>query len=86
MYPTSYNADVFVEKVIQHPEVMIPVMAIGMGFGFIEYIYCVIMTRRNGTSPFPVHMHTYYLAHDFLFVLLFKQWFFEYDSVVYQFM
>ena len=49
MYPTSYNADVFVEKVIQHPEVMIPVMAIGMGFGFIEYIYCVIMTRRNGT-------------------------------------
>ena len=86
MYPPSYNADAFVEKVIQHPEVMIPVMVIGMGFGFIEYIYCAIMTRRNGTSPFPVHMHTYYLAHDFLFVLLFKQWFFEYDSVVYQFM
>lgn len=80
----SYNADLIIDKFNNEPQVMIPLMILAMGFGFVQYIYCFIMTKRDKCSPFPVYMHAYYLAHDFLFVTLFYQWFHEYDSIVFQ--
>lgn len=76
----GYDADGIIAKFIDDPRTMLPLMALAMGFGFIQYIYCAVITRRDGVSPFPVYMHTYYLAHDLLFALLFYQWFVEYDS------
>lgn len=37
---------------------------ITFGFGFWEYIYSFRLTSREGRSPFPVWMHTFYFAHD----------------------
>ncbi|SER22791.1 hypothetical protein SAMN05518866_10710 [Sphingobium sp. YR768] len=56
---------------------MIPLTVLAMVFGFIQYIYCFVITRREKRSPFPVYMHTFYLAYDFLFVDLFHEWFVE---------
>lgn len=81
---TGYDADAIIAKFIDDPARMLPLMALAMGFGFIQYIYCAVITRRDGVSPFPVYMHAYYLAHDFLFVLLFRQWFVEYGSVAFR--
>lgn len=81
---TGYDADAIIAKFIDNPAQMLPLMALAMGFGFIQYIYCAVITRRDRVSPFPVYMHAYYLAHDFLFVLLFRQWFVEYDSVAFR--
>lgn len=80
----SYNADHIIQKFTEQPEHMLPLMAFAMGFGFIQYIYCFWMTKRDRVSPFPVYMHTFYLAHDFLFVTLYHQWFVEYDSLAFQ--
>lgn len=77
---TSYDADGIIAKFINDPATMLPLMALAMGFGFVQYIYCAVITRRDRISPFPVYMHTYYLAHDLMFVLLFQRWFVEYDS------
>ncbi|WP_386695281.1 hypothetical protein [Lonepinella sp. MS14435] len=81
---TSYNADLIIDKFNNTPELMIPLMIFAMGFGFIQYIYAFFMARGGKPSPFPVYMHCFYLAHDFLFVTLFYQWFHEYDSLVFQ--
>lgn len=80
----NYNADAIVEKFIEHPERMIPLMIFAMGFGFIQYIFCFFMTRRDKISPFPIYMHAFFLAHDFMFVALFSQWFGEYNSIAFQ--
>jgi|GEM_PF-6244426 len=82
----SYNADAVIQKFINEPGTMIPLMIFAMGFGFVQYVYCFVMTKRDKISPFPAYMHAYYLAHDFMFVLLFRQWFQEYDSIVFQVM
>jgi hypothetical protein len=76
----GYDADGIIARFIDDPGTMLPLMALAMGFGFVQYVHCAIITRRDRVSPFPVYMHTYYLAHDFMFVLLFQQWFSEYDS------
>jgi hypothetical protein len=81
---TGYDADGIIAKFIDDPATMLPLMALAMGFGFIQYVYCAVITRRDRVSPFPVYMHAYYLAHDFMFVLLFRQWFSEYDSVAFR--
>ncbi len=80
----GYDADAIIAKFIDEPGTMLPLMALAMGFGFIQYIYCAVITHRDKISPFPVYMHTYYVAHDFLFVLLFHQWFVEYHSIAFQ--
>ncbi|MDE1178301.1 MAG: hypothetical protein PW789_17135 [Edaphobacter sp.] len=80
----AYNADAIIDKFNNHPEYMIPLMILAMGFGFIQYIYCFFMTRRDGESPFPIYMHAFYLAHDFLFVTLAHQWFVRYHSLPFQ--
>ncbi|KUJ23452.1 uncharacterized protein LY89DRAFT_728197 [Mollisia scopiformis] len=40
------------------------VSLITFAFGYIEYIYSFALVVREGKSPFPVWMHTFYLAHD----------------------
>ncbi|MCI1642784.1 MAG: hypothetical protein LKI58_12040 [Actinomyces sp.] len=80
----GYDADAIIAKFTDEPGTMLPLMALAMGFGFIQYVHCAIITHRDDVSPFPVYMHAYYLAHDFLFVLLFRQWFFEYDSIAFR--
>jgi hypothetical protein len=74
----AYDATLITSKFNDHPRQMIPLAGIAMGLGFIQYIYCFFMTRRDGISPFPPWMHAFYLAHDFLYVTLYDQWFGEY--------
>jgi len=38
--------------------------AITFGIGFWEYIYSFRLVLREGKAPFPIWMHTFYLAHD----------------------
>lgn len=76
----GYDADGIIALFNSDPARMLPLMALAMGFGFVQYVYCAVITKRDRVSPFPVYMHTYYLAHDFLFVLLFPVWFIQYDS------
>ncbi len=33
-------------------------------FGYLEYIYSFALIRREKRAPYPVWMHTFYLAHD----------------------
>ncbi len=33
-------------------------------FGYLEYIYSFALIRREKKAPYPVWMHTFYLAHD----------------------
>lgn len=32
--------------------------------GYLEYLYSFALIRREGRAPYPVWMHTFYLAHD----------------------
>lgn len=60
------------------------ISAITFGFGFWEYIYSFRLMYREQKSPFPIWMHTLYLAHDSTFAIIFFieaaknnwQWFF----------
>lgn len=38
--------------------------AITFIIGFLEYIWSFKLIRREGMAPYPVWMHTFYLAHD----------------------
>jgi hypothetical protein len=38
--------------------------AITFLFGYLEYIYAFALIRRERKAPYPVWMHTFYLAHD----------------------
>lgn len=38
--------------------------AVTFAFGFWEYIYSFRLVIREGRAPFPIWMHTFYLAHD----------------------
>lgn len=40
------------------------------GFGFAEYIYSFRLIRREHRAPFPIWMHTFYLAHDSTWAVL----------------
>jgi hypothetical protein len=33
-------------------------------FGYLEYVYSFALMRREHRAPYPVWMHTFYLAHD----------------------
>nr|WP_092070195.1 hypothetical protein [Dendrosporobacter quercicolus]NSL48156.1 hypothetical protein [Dendrosporobacter quercicolus DSM 1736]SDM07447.1 hypothetical protein SAMN04488502_10283 [Dendrosporobacter quercicolus] len=80
----AYDATMIMNKFAEHPMQMLPLMVLAMGFGFVQYIFCFFMTMRDKKSPFPAYMHAFYLAHDFLFVTLFHQWFVEYKSLPFQ--
>ena len=43
---------------------LLVVSAITFAFGFWEYIYSFRLVFREHTSPFPIWMHTFYIAHD----------------------
>jgi hypothetical protein len=65
------------------------VSAVAFGFGYGVYIYCILLLARERKSPYPVWMHTFYLACDVtgtvFWFLLAKQhdwfWFFAACSV-----
>lgn len=40
------------------------VSAVAFGFGYGVYIYCILLLIRERRSPYPVWMHTFYLACD----------------------
>lgn len=44
---------------------------ITFAFGFWEYIYSFRIALRQKRSPFPIWMHTFYIAHDSTFAVLF---------------
>ncbi|WEV58207.1 hypothetical protein [Ligilactobacillus acidipiscis] len=44
---------------------------ITFAFGFWEYIYSFRLTFREGKSPFPIWMHTFYFAHDSTWAIIF---------------
>lgn len=58
-------------------------------FGYVQYIYSFRLVLRERKGPFPIWMHTLYLAHDFtgavVFYLLAQQhdwfWFFSATSI-----
>jgi hypothetical protein len=50
---------------------LLVVAAVTFGFGFWEYIYSFRLTKREGRSPFPVWMHTFYFAHDSTWAIVF---------------
>jgi hypothetical protein len=39
-------------------------LAMSSTVGLLQYIYSVLLVRREGRGPFPLWMHTFYLAHD----------------------
>lgn len=47
------------------------ISAITFAFGFWEYIYSFRIALREKKSPFPIWMHTFYVAHDSTFAVLF---------------
>ena len=40
------------------------VSAVAFGFGYGVYLYCILLLVRERRSPYPVWMHTFYLACD----------------------
>ncbi len=37
---------------------------IAFGFGYLVYVYCIILLAKEKKSPYPIAMHTFYLACD----------------------
>lgn len=50
---------------------LITVGAITFAIGFIQYIYSLRLLNREKYSPFPCWMHTFYVAHDSTWAVLF---------------
>lgn len=48
--------------------------AVAFGFGYLVYIYCIILLVKEKRSPYPVWMHTFYLACDIIGTVF---WFIE---------
>lgn len=44
--------------------VLLIISAITFGFGYLEYIYSFRLVTKEKLAPFPIWMHTFYLAHD----------------------
>lgn len=40
-------------------------------FGFMVYVYSVLLVNREGAGPYPVWMHTFYCAADFMGIWVF---------------
>lgn len=65
------------------------ISAITFAFGYLQYIYSFRLVLREKKAPFPIWMHTLYLAHDttaaIVFFLLARQhewfWFFILTSI-----
>jgi hypothetical protein len=65
------------------------ISAIAFAIGYLEYIYSFRLVIRERSAPYPVWMHTFYLAHDataaVVFYLLARShdyfWFFSLASV-----
>jgi hypothetical protein len=43
---------------------LLAVAALTFLFGYLEYVYSFALTFRERKAPYPIWMHTFYLAHD----------------------
>src|SRR3546814_2396649 len=43
---------------------LLAISALTFLFGYLEYVYSFALTFREKRAPYPVWMHTFYLAHD----------------------
>lgn len=74
-YPVAtYSLQDFVSALsFNGPHFALTVTAAGLTFaiGFIEYIYSFLLVHREGSSPYSVAMHTFYLAIDSMGIIVF---------------
>jgi hypothetical protein len=81
-----------VEEIIRaytNNPVLVGISGVTFLFGYLEYILAVRIIMKEKRAPYPVWMHTFYLAHDVtagtVFLLLARQyhgfWFFRLGSV-----
>src|SRR3546814_13975237 len=49
---------------------LLAISALTFLFGYLEYVYSFALTFRETRAPYPVWMHTFYLAHDSTWALL----------------
>src|SRR3546814_15666499 len=49
---------------------LLAISALTFLFGYLEYVYSFALTFREKRAPYPVWMHTFYLAHDSTWPLL----------------
>ncbi|HEY9545712.1 MAG TPA: hypothetical protein VIR56_06885 [Solimonas sp.] len=49
---------------------LLAISALTFLFGYLEYVYSFALTFREKRAPYPVWMHTFYLAHDSTWALL----------------
>lgn len=84
-YSTPYTIDEFVTAfspgLNPHFWKLFIVFGITFAFGYAEYVYSWLIARREGVSPFPHWMHSFYFAHDcmgaiiFLYAAYLANWF-----------
>ena len=49
---------------------LLAISALTFLFGYLEYVYSFALTFREKKAPYPVWMHTFYLAHDSTWAVL----------------
>jgi hypothetical protein len=65
---------------------LLPISIITFIIGYIEYIYSFVLVRKHNIAPFPIYMHTLYLAHDstasvvFFLLAMKHNWFWLFSS------
>ena len=82
-YPNGVNVQLqdFVYSLsTQNPNFSITLFATLFTFflGFMVYVYSVLLVNREGAGPYPVWMHTFYCAADFMGIWVFLS---AYDAV-----
>lgn len=66
-YPEAYHLETFTRVFSsENPRFLLTLFIAGITFlfGYLEYIYSFLLSHRERSNPFPVWMHTFYLAHD----------------------
>lgn len=58
---------------------LLHISALAFLIGYLEYIYSFRLVLREKMAPFPIYMHTFYLAHDFTGAVVFGKLALEYE-------
>lgn len=91
-YPVNYTLEDFTSAFSpDNPQFILLLIVAAFTFfcGYMEYIYSFQLVRRERSAPYPVWMHTFYFAHDFMGAIVFALaskatggfWFFTVASV-----
>lgn len=73
-YPDTYTLDQFVAAFSpSNPRfaLTVGVAALTFAIGFLEYIWSFRLVRAERSAPYPLYMHAYYFAIDFMGVIVF---------------